>query len=130
MVPHQFQHVIDLAPTVLEAAGLPQPTMVNGMTQRPMEGASLLHTFNDAKAKSRHTTQYFNLAAIARSIATGTVHHHAAQGLLGSGARASSDGIWELYNAEEDFSLTNDLAAKYPEKVEALKALFLTEAVK
>ena len=127
----QFQHVIDLAPTVLEAAGLPQPTVVNGMTQKPMEGASLLHTFNDAKAKSRHTTQYFEYGgnrAIYHDGWYATTLHKA---FWEAAPRATFENdTWELYNADEDFSLTNDLAAKYPEKVEALKALFMTEAVK
>jgi arylsulfatase len=126
----QFQHVIDLAPTVLEAAGLPQPTVVNGMTRKPMEGGSLLHTFNDATAKSRHTTQYFEYGgnrAIYHDGWYATTLHKA---FWEAAPRATFENdTWELYNAEEDFSLTNDLAAKYPEKVEALKALFLTEAV-
>ena len=116
---------------MLEAAGLPEPTVVNGMTQKPMEGASLLHTFNDAKAKSRHTTQYFEYGgnrAIYHDGWYATTLHKA---FWEAAPRATFENdTWELYNAEEDFSLTNDLAAKYPEKVEELKALFMTEAVK
>ena len=127
----QFQHIIDLTPTVLEAAGLPQPKVVNGMTQRPFEGVSLLHTFNDAKAKSRHTTQYFEYGgnrAIYHDGWFATTLHKA---FWEAAPRATFEkDTWELYNAEEDFSLTNDLAARYPEKVEALKVLFMTEAVK
>ena len=113
----QFQHVIDLAPTVLEAAGLPQPTVVNGMTQKPMEGASLLHTFNDAKSKSRHTTQYFEYGgnrAIYHDGWYATTLHKA---FWEAAPRATFENdVWELYNAEEDFSLVNDLAAKHPDK--------------
>ena len=104
---------------------------MNGMTQKPMEGGSLLHTFNDAKAKSRHTTQYFEYGgnrAIYHDGWYATTLHKA---FWEAAPRATFENdTWELYNAEEDFSLTNDLAAKYPEKVEALKALFMTEAVK
>ena len=57
----QFHHVIDVAPTALEAAGLPEPTMVNGTKQRPMDGVSMLYTFDDAKAPDRRTTQYFEM---------------------------------------------------------------------
>ena len=58
----QFSHVIDIAPTILEAAGLPEPKSVNGIVQRPMDGISLVYSFNDANAKERHTTQYFEMA--------------------------------------------------------------------
>ena len=100
------------------------------MTQKPMEGASLLHTFNDAKAKSRHTTQTSVPAATARFTTTGGMPPRCTRH---SGKRRPGHLRERHLGAvprEEDFSLTNDLAAKYPEKVEALKALFLTEAVK
>ena len=127
----QFQHVIDLAPTVLEAAGLPEPKVVNGMTQRPMEGGSLLHTFNDAKAKSRHATQYFEYGGNRSIYHEGWYAMTLHKAFWEAAPRATFENdVWELYNADEDFSLTNNLAAKHPEKVEALKALFLKEAVK
>ena len=127
----QFQHVIDLAPTVLEAAGLPEPKVVNGMIQKPIEGASLLYTFNDAKAKSRHTTQYFEYGGNRGIYHDGWYATTLHKAFWEAAPRATFENdIWELYNTEEDFSLTNDLATRYPEKVEVLKALFMTEAVK
>lgn len=127
----QFQHVIDLAPTVLEAAGLPEPKIVNGIAQRPFEGASLLHTFNDAKAKSRHTTQYFEYGGNRGVYHDGWYATALHKAFWEAAPRASFENdTWELYDTEADFSLTNDLAAAQPEKVEALKALFMTEAVK
>jgi arylsulfatase len=127
----QFQHVIDLAPTVLEAAGLPEPKIVNGMTQKPFEGASLLHTFNDARAKSRHTTQYFeyggNRGVYHDGLFATTLH----KAFWEAAPRATFENdTWELYDTESDFSLTTDIAADHPEKVEELKALFMTEALK
>ena len=96
-----------------------------------MEGGSLLHTFNDAKAKSRHTTQYFEYGGNRGIYHDGWYATTLHKAFWEAAPRATFENdTWELYNAEEDFSLTNDLAAKYPEKVEALKALFLTEAVK
>ncbi|MET0163899.1 MAG: hypothetical protein ABW318_02710 [Vicinamibacterales bacterium] len=116
---------------MLEAAGLPQPTVVNGMTQKPMEGGSLLHTFNDAKAKSRHATQYFEYGSNRAIYHEGWLATTLHKAFWEAATRATFENdTWELYNTEEDFSLVNDLAAKYPERVEALKALFLTEAVK
>ncbi len=127
----QFHHIIDIAPTILEAAGLPEPKAVNGTTQVPIEGVSMVYTFNDAKVKSHHTTQYFEIFAN-RSIyhegwLAGTVHKAPWE----TKPRATlANDKWELYDTTKDFSLTNDLAAKMPDKLKEMQALFLKEAVK
>jgi arylsulfatase len=127
----QFHHVIDVAPTVLEAAGVPEPKMVNGIAQSPFEGVSLLYTFDDKNAPSRHTTQYFEIGGN-RGIYhdgwfAGTVHRAPWE----QKPRAPlAEDRWELYHVEEDFSQSNDLAAKHPEKLEQLQKLFQKEAVR
>jgi len=127
----QWHHVIDIAPTILEATGLPEPKSVNGTPQTPIEGVSMVYTFVDAKAPSRHTTQYFeifgNRAIYQDGWLAGTVHRAAWEF---KPRRALEDDIWELYDAQSDFSLANDLAAKNPEKLKKMQDLFLTEAVK
>ena len=127
----QWHHVIDIAPTILEAAGLPEPKSVNGTVQTPIEGVSLAYTFADAKAPSRHTTQYFeifgNRAIYNDGWLAGTVHRAAWEFKV---RRPLEDDIWELYDTRADFSLANDLAAKNPEKLKELQDLFLKEAVK
>ncbi|MGE5374077.1 MAG: sulfatase-like hydrolase/transferase [Bacteroidota bacterium] len=127
----QFQYVTDIAPTILEAVGIPEPKMVNGVAQRPMEGVSMMYTFDNAQVKSRHTTQYFEIAGN-RGIyhdgwLAGTVHK--APWELVPRHPLDKD-VWELYNTADDFSLANDLAAKYPEKLKEMETLFMTEAVK
>jgi arylsulfatase len=127
----QWHHVIDVAPTILETAGLPEPKSVNGTVQTPIEGVSLAYTFADAKAPNRHTTQYFeilgNRAIYQDGWLAGTVHRAAWEFKV---RRPLEDDIWELYDTRSDFSLTNDLAAKNPEKLKEMQALFLKEAVK
>lgn len=130
-VRNQFSHVIDVAPTILEAAGLPEPKVVNGTPQIPMEGSSLVYSFADAGAKERHTTQYFEISGN-RGIYhdgwfAGTVHKAPWEA---KPRRALQDDVWELYDVRKDFSLSNDLAAKNPEKLKELQALFLAEAQK
>jgi arylsulfatase len=127
----QFSHVIDIAPTILEAAGLPEPKIVNGVTQRPMDGTSLLYTFNDAAAKERHTTQYFEVAGNRAIYHEGwyarTIHKAPWER---EPRRPLKDDIWELYDYANDFSLSNNLAASNPEKLKELQALFMKEAEK
>ena len=127
----QWHHVIDIAPTILEVAGLPEPKSVNGTPQTPIEGVSLAYTFADAKAPSRHTTQYFeifgNRAIYSDGWLAGTVHRAAWELKV---RRPLEDDIWELYDTQADFSLANDLAAKNPGKLKELQDLFLKEAVK
>ncbi len=127
----QFGHVIDIAPTILEACSLPEPKLVNGTPQVPIEGTSLLYTFNDANAPERHTTQYFEITGnraiyrdgwLARTI-------HRAPWQTANLAALDAD-VWELYHVQKDFSLADDLATKYPEKLEQMKTLFMTEAAK
>lgn len=127
----QFHHVVDLAPTVLEAAGLPFPQSVNGTAQKPFEGVSLAYTFDDATAKDRHTTQYFEIAGsraiyhdgwLARTI-------HRVPWEPQPRARFDED-LWDLYDTRNDFSLADNLAAENPAKLGELQALFLEEAVK
>jgi arylsulfatase len=127
----QFSHVIDIAPTILEAAGLPEPKIVNGIEQRPMDGTSLVYTFNDAAAKERHTTQYFeiigNRAIYHEGWYTRTIHKAPWEA---KPRRPLSEDIWELYDVANDFSLINDLSAQHPEKLKELQDLFMKEAEK
>jgi len=127
----QFHHVIDVAPTILEAIGLPEPKSVNGTVQRPIEGVSLAYSFDDPKAESRHKVQYFeifgNRGIYADGWLAGTVHR--APWEMNPRVPLLEDK-WELYDTRTDFSLANDLAAKNPEKLKELQALFMKEAVK
>lgn len=127
----QFTHVIDVAPTILEAAGLPEPTMVNGVIQRPMDGISMAYTFDDADAKERHTTQYFemfgNRAIYHEGWYARTIHRAPWESVP---RRPLEEDIWELYDVANDFSLVNDLSATYPEKLKEMQELFMQEAEK
>ncbi len=127
----QFHHVIDVAPTILEAAGLPEPKMVNGVQQRPMDGVSMAYSFNDAKAKDRHVSQYFemfgNRAMYHEGWFARTIHRAPWEQ---KPRRPLTEDIWELYDTRNDFSLVNDLAAKNPQKLAELQALFMKEAEK
>jgi arylsulfatase A-like enzyme len=126
----QFHHVIDIAPTVLEVAGLPQPRSVNGTGQTPMEGVSLAYTFDDAQAKSRHVTQYFEIAGNRGVYHDGWFARTIHRAPWEARPRASlEEDKWELYDRSTDFSLAHDLSAKYPQKLAELKALFREEAV-
>ena len=127
----QWHHVIDIVPTILEAVGLPEPKVVNGVSQTPIEGVSMLYTFDDPQAKDRHLTQYFemfgNRAIYQDGWLAGTVHRAAWE----SKPRATLENdIWELYDTRNDFSLANDLAGKNPEKLKEMQELFMKEAVK
>jgi arylsulfatase len=128
----QFHHVIDIAPTVLEASGLPEPREVNGFKQHPIEGVSMAYSFDDAKAKDRHTTQYFeifcNRAIYQDGWVAGTVHK--APWEAKPRVDSFTDDVWELYNVDDDFSQSNDLAAENPDKLKELQTLFLEEAEK
>lgn len=127
----QWHHVIDIAPTILEAAGLPEPKSVNGTPQTPIEGVSMVYSFNDAKAKDRHKTQYFEIFGNRGIYHDGWLAHtvHRAGWEL-KPRRPFLEDKWELYHVDEDFSSANDLAAKNPEKLKELQELFLKEAVK
>lgn len=127
----QFHHVIDVAPTILEAAGLPEPKSVNGVVQRPMDGVSMLYSFDDAQAKDRHVTQYFemfgNRAIYHEGWFARTIHKSPWEP---KPRRPLADDIWELYDTRTDFSLINDLAAAQPAKLAEMKALFMQEAAR
>jgi len=125
----QFHHVIDVAPTILEAAGLPEPKVVNGVTQRPMDGTSMVYSFDDAKAADQHVKQYFEMFGNRAMYQDGwlarTIHRAPWEP---TPRRPLADDIWELYDTRSDFSLTNDLAKQHPEKLAELQALFMEEA--
>ena len=126
---NQFHHVIDVAPTALEAAGIPQPTMVNGVKQRPMDGVSMLYSTADAKAKDRRTTQYFEMFGNRGIYHDGWVActRHSIPWLMAP-LPPLKDDVWELYNIDKDFSEADNLAASNPEKLKELQAVFLKEA--
>jgi arylsulfatase len=127
----QWHHVIDVAPTVLEAASLPEPKSVNGTVQSPIEGVSMLYTFDQPDAKSTHKTQYFevfgNRAIYHDGWFAGTIHR--APWEMNPRAKLLDDK-WELYDTRQDFSLVNDLAAVNPAKLKELQGIFMKEAIK
>ncbi len=137
----QFTHCIDIGPTILEAAGIPEPEVVDGIAQKPMEGTSFLYSFEDANAPERHTIQYFEIVGnraiykdgwwaackldrIPWDISPPTMARFA------PGAYDPEHDTWELYYLPDDYSQANDLAAKNPEKLAELKELFWEEAEK
>jgi arylsulfatase A-like enzyme len=129
----QFSHVIDVAPTVLEAAGIPEPTYVNGVQQHPIEGVSMLYSFSDADAAERHETQYFEMfgnRGIYHKGWTAVTRHKTPWLLIGEKTPAFEDDVWELYDTEKDWSQANDLSKQFPEKLRELQRLFLIEAAK
>ncbi|MBL0057790.1 MAG: arylsulfatase [Elusimicrobia bacterium] len=127
----QFHHVVDVAPTIYEATGVPAPRVVNGIEQRPMEGVSMAYSYENGKAPDARKTQYFemigNRAIYHDGWFAGTIHKAPWEA---QPRRPLAEDVWELYNVNEDFSQSRNLAAKYPEKLEALKKLFMEEAVK
>ncbi|MGO9846723.1 MAG: sulfatase-like hydrolase/transferase, partial [Methylocella sp.] len=128
----QWHHVIDITPTILETAKLPQPKFVNGIRQKPIEGVSMVYTFADAKAPTRHRTQYFEMfgnRGIYHDGWTAVTRHSIPWDVTGTPPKFSEDK-WELYNTNDDFSQSQDLAAKNPDKLKELQQLFLAEAEK
>ena len=125
----QFHHVIDVAPTVLEAAHLPEPKIVNGVEQYPMDGISMLYTVDDAKAADRRKTQYFEMFGNRAIYHEGWVAatRHSIPWLVVP-LPPLADDVWELYNVDKDFSEADNLAPQNPEKLKELQALFMKEA--
>ncbi len=127
----QFHHLIDVVPTILEAAQVPAPKAVDGIPQVPIAGIPMAYSFASAKAPGRHTTQYFETGGHRAIYDNGWVaaSFHGAPWIL-TGSLGFKDNVWELYNIDEDFSQSTDLAAKNPQKLEKLEALFDREAAK
>ena len=127
----QFSHVIDVAPTILQAARLPEPKAVNGTRQIPMAGTSLMYSFENARAKERHRTQYFEISGNRAIYHDGWFARTIHRAPWEFKPRHTLEGdVWELYDVRADFSLANDLAAKNPKKVAELQAIFMKEAVR
>ncbi|QMW67815.1 arylsulfatase [Mumia sp. ZJ1417] len=129
----QFTHVIDIAPTVLEAAGLPEPTMVNGVLQSPMEGTSMAYSFTDTEAAERHDLQYFEMfgnRGIYHRGWSAVTKHRTPWVMLGGNVPPFDDDLWELYDSSTDYSQAHDLAAENPELLAKLQRLWLIEATK
>jgi|HubBroStandDraft_4_1064222.scaffolds.fasta_scaffold02514_3 arylsulfatase A-like enzyme len=130
----QFHHVIDIAPTILEAAHLPQPVEVNGVKQKPIEGVSMIYSFDDPKAASPRHIQYFEMfgnRALYKDGWIATARHGRLPWVTAGGSTGDFDhDKWELYNLADDFSESNDLSAKYLEKLKELQDDFWIEAKK
>jgi len=132
----QFHHVIDIAPTVLEAVGVPMPTVLNGAPQRPIEGLSMMYSFTDVKAPSTHRTQYFemfgNRAIYSDGWIASTTPLYLPWSNVPRGGRhlAVDEYKWELYRLTDDFSQAVDLARKEPRKLRQMQDLFWEEAAR
>jgi len=129
----QFHHVIDIAPTILEAAGLPEPIAVEGVQQMPIQGVSMRDSFDDAKAAERRETQYFEMfgnRGIYHKGWTAVTRHKTPWLLVGEKTPPFDDDVWELYDTNTDWSQAHDVSKKYPEKLHELQRLWLIEATR
>jgi arylsulfatase A-like enzyme len=129
----QFHHVIDVAPTVLEAAGLPEPAFVNGIQQKPYEGVSMAYSFADGGAAERHETQYFEMIGnrgIYHKGWTAVTKHRTPWETGAIQTIAFDDDVWELYDTNTDWAQAHDLSKEMPEKLHELQRLWLIEATK
>jgi arylsulfatase A-like enzyme len=128
----QFHHVIDVAPTILEAAGLPAPTIVNSVQQAPLEGFSMLYAFDNAKAAERHETQYFEMFCNRGIYHKGwtAVTRHSTPWETSKPLPAFDDDVWELYDTSKDWTQARNIAKDQPQKLRELQRLFLIEATK
>jgi arylsulfatase A-like enzyme len=128
----QFHHVIDIVPTILEAAHIPAPSTVKGIEQKPIEGVSMLYSFDDATARDQRTTQYFEMLTNRAIYDDGWIAASRFGVPWQTAGREGDflDAPWELYNIDEDFSEAVDLAAKDPDKLKALQAEFDEQAKK
>jgi arylsulfatase len=128
----QFHHCIDIAPTILEAAGIPEPREVNGVPQKPIEGISMAYTFAQKDAPGRRVTQYFEMLGNRALYHDGWVAGclHGRLPWLTSGGASFDKDTWELYHIDEDFSQADDLAAREPAKLRELQDRFMAEAAK
>lgn len=128
----QFHHVIDIVPTILEAAGIPEPSSVNGVAQAPIEGVSMAYTWDEPDAQGRRRTQYFemfgNRAVYHDGWVAGCLHGKLPWQTVGT--TSFDNDTWELYNIEKDFSQANDLADKEPQKLRELQEIFMAEAAR
>ncbi|MFM8252006.1 MAG: arylsulfatase [Planctomycetota bacterium] len=126
----QFHHVVDVAPTVFEAAGIPAPQEVNGVKQQPIEGVSMAYSFDQPQAPDHRRTQYFeiggNRAIYHEGWLAGTIHKAPWEARP---RHPLQDDVWELYHVDQDFSLSQNLAASNPAKLKELQARFTQEAI-
>jgi arylsulfatase A-like enzyme len=129
----QFHHIIDVAATVLEVAGLPHPTMVNSVQQMPLHGVSMAYTFDGADEPDRHETQYFEMfgnRGIYHKGWTAVTRHKTPWVLVGEETPAFDDDVWELYDTTTDWSQGHDLSEEQPDKLHELQRLWLIEATR
>jgi arylsulfatase len=128
----QFHHVIDVAPTILEAADIPEPVFVNGIRQMPLQGTSMMYSFDDEAAPERHETQYFEMFVNRGIYHKGwtAVTRHSTPWVMDADLPAFDDDVWELYDTATDWTQAHDLSKKHPEILYELQRLWLIEAVK
>ena len=132
-VRNQFCHIIDIAPTVLEAAGIPAPTFVHGVQQHPYEGTSMLYSFGDADAPEQHDVQYFEMfgnRGIYYKGWSAVTKHSTPWVLVGQVKPAFDDDVWELYDGSKDWTQAHDLSQEMPDKLHELQRQWLIEATR
>ena len=131
-VRNQFHHIIDVGATILDVAGIPEPTFVNGIQQMPLHGISMAYAFDDPAAAERRETQYFEVACNRGIYHQGwtAVTRHSVPWLFGAELPALDDDVWELYDTTTDWTQAHDVCADHPEMLKKLQRLWLIEAVK